>query len=126
MNIRRCLLLGYRFLLQFYPYAFRERFATEMMALAAEAEPAEWPLILGDTSLAIVRSWLEPSAPTSAALPTMRDSYMAIGGSALSASRLFQGLALALIILLGVSYVGSLGYLDLPKCHAAAAQTISQ
>jgi len=41
MNIRRCLMFGYRFLLHLYPYAFRRRFASEMMQLAAEAEPSE-------------------------------------------------------------------------------------
>jgi hypothetical protein len=126
MNLRRCLLFTCRFLLLLYPYTFRRRFATEMMQLAAEAEPAEWPLILSDTSLGIVRSWFEPFGTGTAALPATPGSYVAIGGSALTASRLFQGLALALVILLGLSYVSSLGYIELPKCHAAAAETISQ
>ncbi len=125
MNIRRGLLLVYRFLLYFYPYAFRQRFATEMMQLAAEAEPGEWPLILGDTGLAIVRSWLEPSSPASIVTPGRQDAYVAIGGSALSASRLFLGLALSLSIILGLCYAGSLGNVDLPKCHAVAAGNIS-
>ncbi len=124
MNIRRCLMFGYRFLLHLYPYAFRRRFASEMMQLAAEAEPSEWPLIFGDTSLAIVRCWLDPSPPSSTAAPD-HDAYLAVGGSALSASRLFQGLALALVLILGFSYLGSLGYMELPRCHAVAAQNIS-
>jgi hypothetical protein len=127
MNLKQCLLFTYQFLLRFYPCSFRKRFAAEMMQLAAEAEPAEWPLIFGDTSLSIIRSWFEPSgtgATTVSAAAT--DAYVAIGGSALTASRLIQGLTLALIIVLGITYLGSLGYLDVPRCHAAAAGTIVQ
>lgn len=124
MNLRRCLLFTYRFLLHLYPYAFRRRFATEMMQLATEADVSEWPLILGDTSLSIVRSWLDVSPRSSTAVPD-QDAYVAIGGSALTASRLFQGLALALALILGITYLGSLGYLEAPKCHATAAENIS-
>lgn len=124
MTVRRCLLFTYRSLLYLYPYAFRRRFATEMLQVAAEAEPSEWPLILGDTGLAIVRSWLDPSSPSFAAVPH-RDAYVAIGGAGLSARRLFQGLALALALILGITYLGSLGYLEAPKCHATAAENIS-
>ncbi|HEY1659187.1 MAG TPA: hypothetical protein VGG14_12620 [Candidatus Sulfotelmatobacter sp.] len=125
MKLRRCFLFTYRFLLHLYPHSFRQRFASEMMQLAAEADAAEWPFIFSDTGLAVVRSWLEPSAsmPTAA---SSHDSYIAVGGgSALTASRLFQGLALALAIILGITYLGSLGYLEAPKCHAAAAENIS-
>jgi hypothetical protein len=125
MNIQGCLLFSYRFLLYLYPNPFRERFATEMMQLAAEAEPAEWPLILGDTSLAIVRIWLEPPSASSIISPTHQDAYVAVGGSALSASRLFLGLALSLSIILGLCYAGSLGTVEMPKCHVVAAENIS-
>jgi hypothetical protein len=125
MMFRRALLFSYRVLLYFYPYTFRKRFATEMLQLAAEAAPCEWPLILGDTSLAIVRSWVEPHSSSSISAPASKDAYIAIGGSALSLPRLFQGLALALVIVLGVSYVGSLEHVELPQCHAVAAQNIS-
>ena len=124
MNIRRCLLFSYRILLNFYPYAFRERFASDMMQMAAEAAPADWPLILGDTGLAIVRTWLHPAHPASVGA-TGQDAYVAIGGSPLSAPRLIQGLALALVLILGLSYAGSLGVVELPKCHAAASEGIS-
>lgn len=124
MNLRRCLLFSYRFLLYLYPYAFRRRFATEMMEVAAEAESAEWPLIFGDTGLAILRSWLDPAEASLAPVPD-RDTYVAIGGAGLSARRLFQGLALALALILGITYLGSLGYLQAPKCHAIAAENIS-
>ncbi len=124
MNIRRCLVFTYRFLLQLYPYAFRERFAPEMLELAEAAEPTEWPLIFGDTSVAIVRCWLEPAATSSTAVPAGHDAYPALGESTLTASRLLQGLVLSSAILLGLSYVGSVGYLQLPKCHPIAAESV--
>jgi hypothetical protein len=123
--IRHWLLFGYRFLLYFYPYAFRRRFQTEMMQLAAEAAPGEWPMILGDTSLAIVRSWLEPPSPREIVSPTRPDAYVAVGGSALRTSRLLLGLALSLSIILGLCYAGSLGHVEAPKCHAVATENIS-
>jgi len=126
MNIQRCLLCLYRFLLLFYPVAFRNRYSAEMLELAEVAEPAEWPLIFGDTSLAIVRCWFEPSAASSTVQPAGRDAYLALGESGLSPSRLFQGLVLSVAIILSLSYIGSLGYLDLPKCHSIAAETISR
>jgi hypothetical protein len=61
MNIRRGLLGTYRLLLQLYPPEFRKRFAPEMLELAEAAEAREWPLIFGDTSVAIIRCWTEGS-----------------------------------------------------------------
>jgi hypothetical protein len=113
-------------LLRLYRPAFRRRFAAEMLQLAEAAAPAEWPLIFGDTSVAIVRCWLEPAASPSAVAPAAQDAYLALGESGLSASRLFQGLVLSTAILAGPCYVGSLGYLDLPKCHRIAAEHISR
>jgi len=126
MSMRLGLLWAYRFLLQLYPPAFRKRFATEMLESAEAAEPAEWPLIFGDTSVAIVRCWLEPAATRSAALPAGQDAYLALGESGLSAARLFQGLVLSTAIIVGLCYFGSLGYLELPKCHAIAAENVSR
>ena len=126
MSIRRCLLCTYRLLLQLYPPAFRNRFAPEMLELAEAAEPAEWPLIFSDTSVAVVRCWLEPDATPSTVVPAGQDAYLALGESALSASRLFQGLVLSSAIILGLCYVASIGYLQLPKCHAAAAENVSR
>jgi hypothetical protein len=125
MTMRLCLLWAYRFLLQLYPPTFRKRFAPEMLDLAEAAEPAEWPLIFGDTSLAIVRCWLQPAA-SSTAMSAGRDAYLAVGASTLTASRLLQGLVLSTAILAGFCYVGSLGYLELPKCHAIAAENVSR
>jgi hypothetical protein len=124
--MRLCLRYAYRFLLQLYPPAFRKRFAPEMLDLAEAAEPTEWPLIFGDTSLAIVRCWLEPATSSSPVVPTGQDAYLALGESALTASRLVQGLVLSLAIILGLSYFGSLGYLQLPKCHPIAAENVSR
>ncbi|MGO9519688.1 MAG: hypothetical protein ACLPND_21840 [Candidatus Korobacteraceae bacterium] len=124
MSTRLCLLWAYRCLLQLYPPAFRKRFAVEMLELAEAAEPSEWPLIFGDTSVAIIRCWLEPAATSSTALAAGRDAYLALGESALPASRLLQGLVLSMAIILGLCYVGSLGYLQLPKCHPIAAENV--
>lgn len=125
MTIRRCLLGTYRVLLQLYPPAFRRRFAPEMLELAEAAEPAEWPLIFGDTSVAIVRCWLGPDA-TATVVPAGQDAYLALGESALAPARLLQGFVLSLAVILCICYVGSLGYLDLPKCHAIAAENVSR
>src|ERR1700690_264066 len=122
--MRLCLLGVYRFLLLLYPPAFRKRFAPEMLELVAAAELGEWPLILGDTSVALIRCWLEPAATNSAAGPA--GAYLALGESGLTTSRLFQGLALSIAIILGVCYLGSVGYLQLPKCHPIAAENVWQ
>ena len=124
--MRLCLLWVYRVLLLLYPPAFRKRFAAEMLELVAEAEAGDWPLILGDTSVAILRCWLEPAATSSAALPNGENAYLALGESGLTASRLFQGLALSVAIIFGLCYLGSVGYLQLPKCHPMAAENVWQ
>jgi hypothetical protein len=123
MTLRRCLLCSYRLLLQLYPYAFRQRFAPEMLELAEAADPDEWPLIFSDTSLAIVRCWLKPPATTSTLAPAEQDAYLALG-SALTTSRLLLGFVLSTAIVAGLCYAGSLGYLQLPKCHPVAAENV--
>lgn len=125
MTVRRCLLRTYRLLLLLYPYAFRQRFAPEMLELAEAAEPGEWPLIFSDTSLAIVRSWLKP-ATTSTLAPAGQDAYLALGQSALTPSRFLLGFVLSLAIIVGLAYAGSLSYLQLPKCHPIAAENVLQ
>ena len=124
--MRLCLLFTYRVLLQLYPPAFRRRFAPEMLELAEAAEPAEWPLILGDTSVGIVRCWLEPPPAGPTVAPSGQDAYLALGGSPLPASRLLQGFVLSMAIIVGLCYAGSLGYMEIPKCHAIAAENASQ
>ena len=126
MSTRLCLLRAYRCLLQLYPPAFRKRFAVEMLELAAAAEPGEWPLILGDTSVAIVHCWLRPAGTSSTVVPAGQDAYLALAESGLTASRLLQGLVLSTAILVGLCCAGSFGYLELPKCHSIAAENVSR
>jgi hypothetical protein len=126
MNMRRCLLYVYRVLLSLYPASFRKRFAAEMLECAEAAEPHEWPLIFGDTGLGIVRCWLEPSCGDSTVQPAGKSAYLALGASGLTPARLFLGLALSTAIILSLCYFGSLGYVDLPKCHAVATENISR
>ena len=111
MNSRQVVLGAYRLLLQFYPPAFRKRFTPEMLELAEAAGPTEWPLIFGDTSVAIVRCWVEGS-PSTAAL-TESNAYFALGGSPVRSLGL--GFVLSTVILVSLAYVG---YLWPPPCQA--------
>jgi hypothetical protein len=99
---QRCLLGVYRILLQFYPPAFRSRFAEEMLEVAKAAEPGEWALIFGDTSLGIVRCWLEGGRLTPAAAEP--NAYISLGDSSLLRWRLLQGFVLSVAILIGLCY----------------------
>jgi hypothetical protein len=102
MSTRRCLLCIYRILLWLYPATFRKRFAAEMLEFAEAAEPKEWPLIFGDTSVAIVRSWLAGSPSTVAAVEP--DAYLSLGGSSIRGWGLLQGLVLSIAIIGGLWY----------------------
>ena len=104
MSMQRGLLLAYGFLLQLYPQAFRRRFGEEMLEVAEAAEPGEWPLIFGDTSVAILRCWWEGSPSTAAVVDP--DAYLAIGETRPSASRLLPGLAISIAIIVGMVYSG--------------------
>lgn len=126
MSTQLCLLWAYRCLLQLYPPAFKKRFALEMLELAEAAEPGEWPLIFGDTSVAIVRCWLLPTRTSSTVVPAGQDAYLALGESGLTASRLLLGLVLSTVILVGLCYAGSLGYSELPQCHSIATENVSR
>lgn len=119
MTLQRCMLFTYRGLLLFYPAAFRRRFAPEMLQIAEDSAPREWPFIFGDTGASIVRSWWEGSASSGPASDP--NAYLALGSSGLSASALIRGLALSMAILIGFCYASSLGVADLPKCDSAAA-----
>jgi hypothetical protein len=103
MNIQSCLLYAYRLLLGFYPPSFRRRFAPEMLELAAAAEPTEWPLIFGDTSVAIVRCWLQGTHSTAALAEA--NAYVPLRESPISASMFLPGLVLSIVIVAGLSYV---------------------
>ena len=113
MNIQRCLLCTYSLLLQLYPPAFRKRFAPEMLELAEAAAPAEWPLIFGDTSVAIVRCWLEGSS--SAAMVAEPNAYLPLGGFPVRASGVLHGFVLSTAIIVGLCYVG---YRWPPPCQS--------
>src|SRR5208282_2713844 len=102
MNFQRFWLSAYRLLLLLYPSAFRKRFALEMLEIAESAEVAEWPLILGDTSVAILRCWFEGS-PSTAALAEP-NAYLALGESPVRRWGFLQGFVLTLAILVGLCY----------------------
>lgn len=100
MNTRQTVLGAYRLLLHFYPPAFRKRFAPEMLEWAQAAAPAEWPLIFGDTSVAIARCWIEGS-PSTAALADP-NAYVSLGGSPVRSFGL--GFVLSAMVLVGLTY----------------------
>jgi hypothetical protein len=130
MTTRRMLLAAYRHLLQLYPREFRARFAAEMLECAEAAEIADWALILADTSLAIVRSWMEASlAGRPRAVPAGSDAYLELGESGLNASRLLQGFALSVALTLGLCYISSFRVWRLPPpdepCHPIASSTLT-
>src|SRR5437899_11886815 len=92
MKTQRSLLLGYRLLLQLYPAVFRRRFASEMLELAEAAKPTEWPLIFGDTSIAIIRCWLEGTHST--AVLAEPNAYLSLGESPVWGIRIASGFCL--------------------------------
>ena len=103
MKFRKGFLFGYRLLLRLYPPTFRARFAPEMLELAQAADRAEWPLILGDTSIAIVRCWFEGTH--SAQLVPEANAYLSLGESSIKPSRILQGMVLFLAIVGGAVYI---------------------
>jgi hypothetical protein len=103
MSIRSCLLHAYRLLLVFYPPPFRRRFAPEMLEVAAAAELTEWPLIFGDTSVAIVLCWLQGTRSNAALAET--NAYVPLRDPPISASVFLSGLVLSIVIIAGLSYV---------------------
>jgi hypothetical protein len=105
MNIQRCMFAAYRLLLQLYPPAFRQRFAAEMLQIAREAESSEWPLIFGDTGVAIIRCWMEGTHSTVALAEP--NPYVPIGEFHISAARLLPGLVLAIGLLAGLCYANN-------------------
>src|SRR2546430_1936170 len=103
MKVQQPLLYGYRLLLRCYPSAFRKRFAPEMLELAEAADLAEWPLIVGDTGVAILRCWLEGS-PSTVALADP-NAYLSLGESPIKGSALIHGFVLTIAVLAGLCYV---------------------
>jgi len=103
MSIRGSFLYAYRTLLYLYPASFKIRFGLEMLQLAESAEPAEWPLIFGDTSIAVVRCWLQGTRSTAALAEP--NAYVPLGASRISASVFLPGLVLSIMIIAGFAYV---------------------
>jgi hypothetical protein len=101
--VRRCCLFAYRLLLQLYPPTFRHRFGAEMIELAEACGPNEWPLIFGDTSIAIVRCWIEGTH--SAAVVTEPNAYVPIGESPVKVFGVLRGVVLTVVILASMAYV---------------------
>lgn len=90
---RQPLFFAYRQLLHLYPRGFRERFAAEMLEIAESAELSEWPVVLTDTAVTIVRSWSRPSLRR---LPVIECPELYLGAEpALRPARFVQGLMLA-------------------------------
>jgi hypothetical protein len=128
MNMRPWMLRAYSVLLRLYPPPFRKRFAAEMLELASAAEPGEWPLIFGDTALAILRSRLSTAVVMPSEAPAhlgALDSYAALGDSPLNVVRLLQGFVLAAAILVGLWYVSSLRYWEPAVHYSDCAETPS-
>jgi hypothetical protein len=109
------LLFAYRLLLRLYPAGFRHRFAEEMLNTAEAAELSEWPLIFGDTSVAIARSWLKPDTTSAVAMASGPEQYLSLGESAVKPLKLFQGFALATVLVLGACYISTLTVWHLPS-----------
>jgi hypothetical protein len=120
MTRRRCLLGTYRLLLQLYPPAFRERFGQEMLEIAEDAEPGEWPLIFGDTSLGVVRCWLEGSASTAAV--TEPHAYIPLGGAPVWRRGLVVGFVLSMAIFVGLCYFSD--WTAYRECPGTASQSV--
>jgi len=126
MTVQGCLLFAYRCLLWLYPAGFRRRFAAEMVELAEAAEAGEWPLIFSDTSVGVVRSWLQTAKDGATVVGAEPDGYLALGESPLPALRIVQGFVLSAGIILGACYISSVPSLwrfpDYPNCKAISAK----
>jgi hypothetical protein len=121
MTRQQCLLGTYRLLLQLYPPAFKKRFAEEMLDLAEGAEPDEWPMIFGDTSLGIVRCWLEGSPSTVAA--TEPNAYISLGGAPVWRRGLVVGFVLSMAMLVGLCYFSDwTAYRECPGTGSVSAR----
>ena len=115
MTTQQSLLFAYRYLLRLYPAGFRQRFAEEMLQTAKTAELSEWPLILGDTSVTIVRSWLQPRLSSPAVAASGTGEYLSVGESPIKPWKLFQGLTLATALVLCACYISTLTVWHLPS-----------
>jgi hypothetical protein len=115
MKTRSSFLFAYRQLLRLYPPGFRQRFAEEMFETAKAAQSSDWPLIIGDTGITIVRSWLLPDRIRSSNLAAVHGQYLSIGETPVRPLKLFQGLSVATILVLGACYISTLTVWHLPS-----------
>jgi hypothetical protein len=122
MNFQRCFLTAYRLLLLFYPAPFRRRFAPEMLEIAESADIAEWPLIFGDTCVAILRCRIV-GIPSTDALPEP-NAYLAIGGSPVRRWGFLRGFVLTLAILVGLCYFSH--WTAYRECPGKTSETAQQ
>lgn len=119
MRTRSSFLFTYRQLLRLYPASFRQRFAEEMIEVAELAEASDWPLILGDAGVSIVRSWLEPSAIRTRPLATIHGQYVSLGESPVNTTRMLQGLGVATALVLLACYISTVTVWNLPVIRPA-------
>jgi len=116
MKTHHTLLFAYRQLLRLYPPGFKERFTEEMLDVAESADISEWPLIFGDTSLTIVRTWLQPEKrrlPLTAIAPV---NYLSLAEPALKPMKLVGGLGMAALLVVIASYISTRTVWNLPAC----------
>jgi len=126
MSTRLCLLWAYRCFLQLYPRRSENVLRLRCWSWQKQPKLGNGPLIFGDTSVAIVRCWLQPAGTSSTVVPAGQNAYLVLGESELTAWRLLQGLVLSTAIIVGLCYAGSLGNPELPKCHSIAAENVSR
>src|SRR5215470_1927554 len=100
MRFRSFLLRCYRALLQLYPENFKTQFAAEMLEIAEAARIDEWRLIVTDTSIGILRSWMQWF--TDDATQAMdRNGYFRVEVGRLPLFRLLQGFLVSGVIIVG-------------------------
>lgn len=130
MTIRPTLLFAYRQILRLYPAHFRERFGEEMMEIADAAEFSDWPVIFGDTSITIARSWMRSSALRPVAAGTVAGQYLSIGESPVNPAKLLQGLGIATIVVLLACCLSRVAVWHFPtdcdyaQCKASSAEVV--
>lgn len=130
MNMQRTLVFAYCQLLRLYPAKFRERFGEEMLEIANAAEFSEWPLIFGDTGIAIVRTWMQPCELDPVAIGAVPGHYLSLGECSVKPVKLLQGLGIATIVVLLACCVSMCTVWNLPTdrdyeaCGTASAETV--
>ena len=120
MKTRPPLLFAYRQLLRLYPPGFKERFGEEMLDIAESADLSEWPLIFGDTSLAIIRTWLQPDKRRLGLATTLPAEYLSLAGPTVKPLKLMGGLGIAALLVVIASYISTSTVWNLPAYPSEA------